>query len=241
MWECQNVTSVLSFLTHECDNHLLYSDGAFEYCFTKAGFYVSFFVKWQFNEVFTFFLFLLLLWKCIFTVHCTHSLISITISKLLLLHLLRCSTRSCSWLVFTNAAGIVQQRVRPSPFRTAPPGLKEWIFFFFFWKLGPVWDCYWEQRYREQLNHCTIMRRSQCLTPHHLETVARSLTWERNRSWSNVLDQLRVRTGHISFLWFGTSPFHICTVPLYTVKEGLKPHTGCLVCFSPITTYSSGV
>lgn len=35
----------LSFLTHECDNHLLYSDGAFEYCFTKAGFYVTVFLS----------------------------------------------------------------------------------------------------------------------------------------------------------------------------------------------------
>lgn len=67
----------------------------------------------------------------LYIVH-TQRFIFITISKLLLLHLLRCSTRSCSWLVFTNAAGIVQQRVRPSPFRTAPPGLKEWIFSFFF-------------------------------------------------------------------------------------------------------------
>lgn len=41
-----------------------------------------------------------------FSVHCSHTQLPIfSISKLLLLHLLHCSTRSCSWLVFTNTAG----------------------------------------------------------------------------------------------------------------------------------------
>lgn len=64
------------------------------------------------------------------------------------------------------------------------------------------------------------MRRSQCLTPHHLETVARSLTRESNRSWSSVYAQLQVRTGHVSFLWFGTSPFHICAVYIHYIQLG---------------------
>lgn len=191
MWECQNATSVFLFviLSDECDNPLLYSDGALKYCFTKAGFCFTVFVNWQFNEVFTYLQFLLLPWECIFTVHRTHtgSLPLLSISKLLL-HLFRCSTRSCFWL---NAAGIVQQRVLPSPFRTAPPGSKEWITFFFFLvflflETRPRLGLLLRAKVQGTADRCTITRRSQCLTPHHLETVARSLTWESNRSWSSM-------------------------------------------------------
>lgn len=35
-------------------------------------------------------------------------------------------------------------------------------------------------------DHCTITRRCQCLTPHHLETVATSLTQESNGSWFSM-------------------------------------------------------
>lgn len=102
-------------------------------------------IHWGFSH----FLFLLL-WKCMFSVHCvrthtrthTGSSALLSITKLL-------SVASCSWLVFTYAAGIVLQRVLPSPFRAVPLGLMESITF---WKLGPVWDFFfYEQRYREQL------------------------------------------------------------------------------------------
>lgn len=73
-------------------------------------------------------------------------------------------------------------------------------------------------------DHCTITRRSQCLTPHHLETLARSLTRDRNCSSVQFVRSSPSQDRLLLHVWFGTSSFHICA--LYPVFGDLKPHTG---------------
>lgn len=154
LWERQNVTSVcfLSFLSNECDNQLYIVMVHLSTALPKQGSVFFFnFIRWQVS-LSVIFCFCFIFGTLIFTFHCTH-----TDTQTHRLTTMTLNQSFFSWLVFTNLAGIVQQRVRPSPFRAAPLGLKEWIAF---WKLGPVWDfflcvCFsfflWEQRYREQL------------------------------------------------------------------------------------------
>lgn len=112
------------------------------------------------------------------------------------------------------------------PFRAIPLGLKNYfleampclgnfISFFFF----PCF-CFLRAKVHGTADHCTITRRSQCLTPHHLETVARSLTRESNCSSITYVKSAAGQDGSFLHVWFGTSPFHICA--LHTVLEDFE-------------------
>lgn len=118
--------------------------------------------------------------------------------------------------------------------KRGPPPL--FVFFCFFF---PVFFCFWEQRYVEQPHHCTITRRSQCLTPHHLETVVGSL---KRKSHCSLIQCIRSASGRTSSILHvcDSGPVHFISVLniLEAVLEDLKPHAGGFVCFSMQASHS---
>lgn len=122
----------------------------------------------------------------------------------------------------------------PVPFRMVLLGLKMDTFFFFFLKLGSVWDFFWEQKVQGTSEHCTIMRRCQCLTPHHLEAVARSVTAvkENKGSWFQYVGAAPALGQDRSHSW-RLGPVHFMYVHCIQSKWKLKPYTVLLffVCF----------
>lgn len=203
-------------ILYECDNQLYIVMVHFKNCFTKAGF-ILLFLWIGFSPVFCLFN------SSIGSVDCIHIhtrawCIAIFVSFMLIsFHTLpgSCIVTPCT-----------------VPFGMVLLGLKMDTFFFF-GKLGPVWAFVWEQKVQGTSEHCTIMRHCQCLTPHHLEAVARSVTAvkENKGSWFRYVGAAPAPGQDRSHSW-GLGPVHFMYV-LYVhciqSKVKLKPYT--VLCF----------
>lgn len=107
----------------------------------------------------------------------------------------------------------------------------------YFQKWGPVFFVFFfflisflRARVQGTADHCTIMRHSQCLTPHHLENCGEELDVGKLPQ----LIQLQVKTGHSSHIWDQSISYEYCMFIIYTVWEDFKTGTaGGFVCFTP--------
>lgn len=180
LWECQNVTSVcfLSFLSNECDNQLYIVMVHLSTALPKQGSVFFNYIRWQVS----FFLFLLRLGNVhiyfpLYTHRHSDTQVNYHDSQSVFLFLI--SFHKSCW---NGAAACLTQSLQSGSagFEGMDRSLEIRPC------LGLFCVCFSFISLRAKVqgtaDHCTTTRRSQCLTPHHLETVARSLTWESNCS-----------------------------------------------------------